>query len=424
MHLNHFKLNDCTGVIKEAIRATDENGELLVHSSRDGHVNRRKTKENYDLIGRQDPLEYYKQRFDELHKGKFSEKDTNVITSNIVYLPEEYKGDKDKERKFFTVCSDFFIEHYGYENCLYAIVHKDEKNPHLHFSALPVEHREERKTSTGRVREGGDYLCCKKVDSRLWCTTLHDNLDKYLRQHLDWYRGGLMAEDPNDRAKESLNQKEYQKRKDLEKETAKLDKNRADLQNEVTRQAQINTELKSRSISPIIKEKVENGKRLKKSERCELLALAAKGADSDRILADIDRRRFDNATKEAELNRLQEQINDMTKKQTNIAQTLAKQEQNILNREYILQARSESLSIKEKALSEREQEYNKMAQEVTTLRQHVNRLTNGIKAVCRYIFGIGTEEERRKDYAQAREQAEAFHLIPPMTHHRPKGRDR
>ena len=407
MHVEKFKITSIGQITAhiERTRAEGHYGNINIDSER--------TSLNYDIHENTFRRDFTTIRNEvETRTQKALRKDAVVAVGIVVQLPEEYKNINAHDmRDFFENLNAGLTEKFG--NCCWSAVHMDEKTPHLHFGFIPYN---------------GEQLRVKNYINRNMLKGFHDEMNSYLKKHLDWYHGGLVAEDPNERlkAKDNLAMNEYKETKALNDRLTTENTQKAqkalELGNDIARQAQINTELKSRSVPPSIIEKVENGKRLKKSERVELLALATKGADSDRILADIDRRRFDNATKEAELNRLHKQIDDIAEQQTEVAQALAKQEQNILNREYMIQARSESLSIKEKALSEREREYNKMAEEVTTLRQRVERLTNGIKAVCRCIFGIGTDEEKRKDYAQARRLAEAFHLVAPMTHHNPKGR--
>ena len=50
MHLTHFKQTEAGGVIAEALRLKDSNGELKVKTSRDGHVDLAKLGLDYESI--------------------------------------------------------------------------------------------------------------------------------------------------------------------------------------------------------------------------------------------------------------------------------------------------------------------------------------------------------------------------------------
>ena len=56
---------------------------------------------------------------------------------------------KALQYEFFTDCTKFFVERYGEENIISAVVHLDETTPHLHLNLMPV-------TKDGR-------LCSKRL---------------------------------------------------------------------------------------------------------------------------------------------------------------------------------------------------------------------------------------------------------------------
>ena len=43
-----------------------------------------------------------------------------------------------EQRAFFEDCAFFFMEKYGYENMLSAVVHMDETTPHMHLNFVPI----------------------------------------------------------------------------------------------------------------------------------------------------------------------------------------------------------------------------------------------------------------------------------------------
>lgn len=263
MHLSHFKSTDAGGVIAEALRLTDEAGNLKVKTSRDGHVDLARLGLDYDLIGRSDPLQYYKQRLTEIKVAKRSA-DINTLSTTITYLPAEYlELPEVKQRAFFDEVTAFLKTHYGEENCLYAVVHNDENRPHLHFGAIPVEHREQKVTKSGKVREAGDYLSCKSVDSRIWCSQLHTSLDKYLRSRLPWYRGGLMADDEQERAKGSLELSAYREVKEAEKQVKALKQEVARESNRIAYISTISNNTVPHSLPDSKRKAIEEGRGVK-----------------------------------------------------------------------------------------------------------------------------------------------------------------
>ena len=58
-----------------------------------------------------------------------------VVTSDGGYFKK--LSPKEQER-FFAECTQFFVERYGEENIISAVVHMDESTPHLHLNLIPV----------------------------------------------------------------------------------------------------------------------------------------------------------------------------------------------------------------------------------------------------------------------------------------------
>ena len=146
--------------------------QVLQHDARkysDGrdHIDHEKTVENYDLQGRPDPWQFVK---DQIKASKDSGGRVNTRTvslvSCVVTLPQEYKGDPDL---FFDACKHYLDTIFGEENCVSAWVHKDEKQPHLHYKCTPI------------VRDGDRLqFNAKKLLSRTFLQKFHKDLDNYL----------------------------------------------------------------------------------------------------------------------------------------------------------------------------------------------------------------------------------------------------
>ena len=73
-----------------------------------------------------------------------------VVETLVTASPHFFKGKSKKEvREFFELAMKFFEEKIGKENFISAVVHMDEKTPHMHFSFVPI-------TADGR-------LCAKEI---------------------------------------------------------------------------------------------------------------------------------------------------------------------------------------------------------------------------------------------------------------------
>ena len=73
-----------------------------------------------------------------------------LVETLVTASPHFFKGKSDKEiRAFFERAMQFFEEKIGKENFVSAVIHMDEKTPHMHFSFVPI-------TKDGR-------LCAKEI---------------------------------------------------------------------------------------------------------------------------------------------------------------------------------------------------------------------------------------------------------------------
>lgn len=169
-------------------------GLMVIHNDRDkedpeyqrergnANIDPERSKDNYNLIDREDPYQYYKDRHETLEKerleqtGQHLRKDAVRACSLIVYLPEE-KGNRGEEyeRNFFSGCVDYVKDQFGEKNIIQAIVHKDETRPHIHILAIPCTRDPDRQ---GRVYERVSY---KDAFNRQDYKEMHPKLQEYCR---------------------------------------------------------------------------------------------------------------------------------------------------------------------------------------------------------------------------------------------------
>lgn len=98
---------------------------------------------NYDLVN-SEPIDYN----DKVNKmieegvttGRAIRKDAVRVASFLVTSDTEFfEGlSEAQEKDFFESAYEFFCDEYGEKNIAYAMVHKDEKTPHMHVGFVPI----------------------------------------------------------------------------------------------------------------------------------------------------------------------------------------------------------------------------------------------------------------------------------------------
>lgn len=98
-----------------------------------------RSKHNFHTI---EPQGKYRQQIDGLIKAagcKIRKDSTRFVDTLITASPEFYKGKKLPEVKmFFQQATDFVAQRVGKQNIVSAVVHMDEKTPHLHLTFVPL----------------------------------------------------------------------------------------------------------------------------------------------------------------------------------------------------------------------------------------------------------------------------------------------
>lgn len=104
------------------------------------NVNKKKTYLNEYLIGSKgmDILAELDKKLEPLDKFR---KDANSVCNVCLSAsPEFFKGkSKEKIKEWQDETLKFMVDQFGKENILYAVVHNDEKTPHIHFSVVPIK---------------------------------------------------------------------------------------------------------------------------------------------------------------------------------------------------------------------------------------------------------------------------------------------
>jgi hypothetical protein len=141
---------------------------------RQDHIDHDKTKDNYNLMRRDlEPKEYFEQRMGELYH--LDREDLKVTADWVVTLPEGWKGD---EKEFFVETCDYLNTLYGSENCVFATVHLDEHQPHMHYTFIPVA----RDLNPSHTQE--EKVCAKEVLTKEHLREFHPKLQEHLRERI------------------------------------------------------------------------------------------------------------------------------------------------------------------------------------------------------------------------------------------------
>lgn len=102
-------------------------------------IDTEKSKYNFHVVT---PTKYYRHEVDERIQaaGCRTRKDsTRFVDTLITASPEFFKGRKQEEIKaFFETAVDFISQKIGKDNIFSAVVHMDEKTPHLHLCFTPI----------------------------------------------------------------------------------------------------------------------------------------------------------------------------------------------------------------------------------------------------------------------------------------------
>lgn len=198
IRMQKFKMTDVQGIQKHNQRQGISKSNL--------DIDYEKSNENYDLMNDGD-LKYeseIKRQIGERVKRK-TRANSVVLSEFMVTASPEFMESlsAEEQKKYFEQSLDFLQERYGKQNILYAVVHHDEKTPHMHVGIIPIT-KDER-------------LSAKDIFNRVELQNLQTEFTEHMQQNnFDIERGK-----PSD--KKHLSPGEYKEKMDLEKEIKLLE---------------------------------------------------------------------------------------------------------------------------------------------------------------------------------------------------------
>lgn len=147
--------------------------ERMIHNPANQDIDNEKSDLNYSLAPDRgiSAYDYFKQRKAELYC--YGREDVKVMAGWVITAPKELPV--NRQENFFDVTCQFLLERYGEENCIQAVVHRDESGqPHLHYCFIPV---------VPDKKHGGEKICANAVLNRQELRNFHPQLQRYLNEH-------------------------------------------------------------------------------------------------------------------------------------------------------------------------------------------------------------------------------------------------
>lgn len=189
-------------------------------------IDKERTPQNYSLVESENWNEAIKARIETLESTKAVRKDAVVMVQVLVTSDHEYFKNltPEKEKAFFQESLKFIQERYGKENVFSAVVHKDEKTPHMHVNLTPIRDRR---------------LTAKEVFNRQNVTSLHTDFFEAVGKKWGLERG----------------QSREEKRKHLDTEEFKQHTRREQLQARMAEMHETGIWLKPEDVEPKVLKK-------------------------------------------------------------------------------------------------------------------------------------------------------------------------
>ena len=194
LHMDKFK--------KDAIRGIQSHNRRERESHSNPDIDYSRSTGNYDLheFASANYMQAIQNRIDDLLMVKAVRKDAVHLCGLIVSSDKVFftRMGKDETRRFFEEAAAYLTDFVGKENVISAMVHMDEKTPHMHFLHVPV-------TPDGRLSANSIY-------TRASLKKLQTDLPLYLQgRGFDIQRG---VEQKPGSAKKHLDTREFKQQQE------------------------------------------------------------------------------------------------------------------------------------------------------------------------------------------------------------------
>lgn len=132
-HVQKYSMSAAATLCAHYERGKDPEGNFVLFNNQE--IDPLRTYLNYNLATKhtEGQIGFIKKRISEVKIMNRS--NVNVMCSWLLTLPKDFSP----EDQFFIESYRFMANRYGYENVISAYVHKDERQPHMHFSFVPIK---------------------------------------------------------------------------------------------------------------------------------------------------------------------------------------------------------------------------------------------------------------------------------------------
>ena len=195
LHMDKFK--------KEAVRGIQSHNRRKRESHSNPDIDYGRSSENCEFCATfsDNYLQTIQNRIDDLLLVKAVRKDAVHMCGIIISSDKAFFDhlNADETRRFFEEAAKYLTDFVGKENVISAMVHMDEKTPHMHFLHVPV-------TKDGR-------LCAKDIYTKAALKQLQDELPKHLQKCGFQIERGV--EQQNGSAKKHLDTREFKQQQEM-----------------------------------------------------------------------------------------------------------------------------------------------------------------------------------------------------------------
>ena len=139
-----------------------------------------RSKNNYHLIA---PPKYtYKKEINRMvaEAGCKVRKDSVMMVETLITASPEFMNQlpPEEQKAYFQTALDFISERVGKKNILSAVVHMDERTPHMHLSFVPLTPDERMSARWNELERGQSSMETKRKHIPTWLYKLGGRLDK------------------------------------------------------------------------------------------------------------------------------------------------------------------------------------------------------------------------------------------------------
>lgn len=140
MSVGVVRVQKMTSGSVKGIEIHDKRKKDVSHTN--GDIDWSKSHSNYDLHTDQNSsfTQAVKRKIDTLERTRAVRKDAVVMAQVLVTSDKAFFDglSKEQQQQFFKDSYDFMANRYGKENVVSAVVHLDERTPHMHFNFVPI----------------------------------------------------------------------------------------------------------------------------------------------------------------------------------------------------------------------------------------------------------------------------------------------